>query len=164
MRFSYHQLSEDVNSKGLWLLAVVFVNLTLFAVRFICIERGQFCTKCLYINLFKYMQTAPEHWDAICLAAQLVVRFSLCCCFENDTVSFCLIYTGLAATNTAQTLWICPLVCHTLCFSFSVLHSLRLGYGLVWPLRSFSLAILIQNQNQLGLFSIFIHAIEHDWM
>ncbi len=85
------------HSDSVWLLVLVFVNLTLFAMRFICIERGQFCTKCMHINSFKYVQIATEQRDAICFAVQLAVRVILLGCFGNDTVSFCFIWTGLVA-------------------------------------------------------------------
>lgn len=43
------QLSEDANNFSMWLLALVLVNLTFFAMRLIVIERGEFCAKCMHI-------------------------------------------------------------------------------------------------------------------
>lgn len=43
------QLSEDANNFCMWLLALVLVNLTFFAMRLIVIKRGEFCAKCMHI-------------------------------------------------------------------------------------------------------------------
>ncbi len=88
------------HSNCVWLLAMVLVNSTLFAMRLI--EGGQFCAKCTHITSFKFVQIALEHQDAICLAAQLGMHFTLCGCFENYMASLCLICTGLGAAKALQ--------------------------------------------------------------
>ena len=52
-------------SSCVWLLALVFVNWTVFAMRLICIERGQFCAKCMHIIWFTYVQIAKAYRDVI---------------------------------------------------------------------------------------------------
>lgn len=52
------------------------------------------------------MPNAPEHRDATCLALQLLwVHFTLCRCFENNMVSFCL----SNCKSYTLLLWIRPL-------------------------------------------------------
>lgn len=62
----------------------------------IYIEGGQFCTRCMHIASFKYM----EHQDTVCLRVQLRVYFTLCGYFVNDSVSLCLICAGLMAAES----------------------------------------------------------------
>lgn len=68
----------------MWLLKLSW---TVSTVKLICIERGQFCTKCMLIIIsFTYMQIAEECLDAICLATQFRLYFTLCRCFTNCAI------------------------------------------------------------------------------
>lgn len=60
------------------------------AMRLICKERGQCDAKCLPTSV-KYVQMAPKHRDAVCLAAQSGVHFTLCQFYGVHKVSLCLI-------------------------------------------------------------------------
>lgn len=40
-----NSLKTLIQSNCMWLLVLVFVNWSVFVIRFICIEMGQFCTK-----------------------------------------------------------------------------------------------------------------------
>ncbi len=72
-----HQLSDDTN---------IF---TLTAC-------GSFCNG-VHVCILPHFHTgAPTHY--------LLGSAALCGCFENDTVSFCRICTGLAAAKAAQTI------------------------------------------------------------
>lgn len=66
---------------------------------FFSIEGRQSSTKCMHITSFKFVQTAPEHRDAMFLPGQSEVNFNLCGCFENYMVSFSLIYAGLVTSK-----------------------------------------------------------------
>ncbi len=117
------------------------------------IEGGQFCAKCTHITSFKFVQIALEHQDAICLAAQLGMHFTLCGCFEN--------YRGLAAANPAILLWFRPSLSKQM-----VQHIVNVWF---WKFSYLKFQLDMSglksgNSDRKGKDALFLHSVNHDAM